>query len=129
MQLDWKILIQKYWPVLLVLAFFTFRYVKNRHSLKNAEAILQANNYQLLDVRTLGEYQQNSIPKSIHIPVSELSSRLKELDKNKPIVVYCASGVRSSSAKTILINSGFTKVVNGGGINGVQSALNKLKNK
>ena len=64
----------------------------------------------MLDVRTAGERQSNSIPKSIHIPVHEISSRLKELEKHrsKEIICYCASGRRSVNAALKLKKAGFT---------------------
>ena len=42
------------------------------------------------------------------------ASRLKELDKNKPIVVCCASGARSEAALRILKQNGFAEVINAG---------------
>ncbi len=64
----------------------------------------------LLDVRTLNERQSRSIPSSIHIPLHELFSRMKELEKHrsKEIICYCASGNRSVSAGIKLKKAGFT---------------------
>ena len=67
----------------------------------------------LLDVRTSAERKSNSIPRSIHIPVQELSARMKELEKyrSREIICYCASGSRSVSAALKLKKAGF-KVAN-----------------
>ncbi|MEI7905736.1 MAG: rhodanese-like domain-containing protein [Bacteroidota bacterium] len=64
----------------------------------------------LLDVRTAGERSSLSIPSSIHIPLQELSTRMKELEKYKAkeIICYCASGSRSVSAGLKLKKAGFT---------------------
>lgn len=64
----------------------------------------------LLDVRTASERNRNSIPSSLHIPMHELSSRMKELEKHKSkeIICYCASGNRSVSAGIKLKRAGFT---------------------
>lgn len=64
----------------------------------------------LLDVRTASERSSASIPKSIHIPLHELSSRMKELEKfrEKEIICYCASGSRSVTAGIKLKKAGFT---------------------
>ncbi len=64
----------------------------------------------LLDVRTAGERASRSIPASMHIPVHELSNRLKDLEKHrgKEIICYCASGSRSVSAALKLKKAGFT---------------------
>ncbi|HOS69428.1 MAG TPA: rhodanese-like domain-containing protein [Bacillota bacterium] len=72
----------------------------------------------LLDVRSQGEYEEQHIPGSISIPVNELEKRAEaELtDKNADIIVYCASGKRSTSAANILAGLGYTKVYNLGGI-------------
>jgi rhodanese-related sulfurtransferase len=63
----------------------------------------------LLDVRTAGERKSNVIPKSIHIPVQELSARIKELEKyrSREIICYCASGSRSVNAALKLKKAGF----------------------
>lgn len=64
----------------------------------------------LLDVRSASERSSNSIPKSIHIPLHELSTRMKELEKyrGKEIICFCASGSRSVSAGIKLKKAGFT---------------------
>jgi rhodanese-related sulfurtransferase len=64
----------------------------------------------LLDVRTAGERSSLSIPSSIHIPLHELGSRMKELEKykSKEIICYCASGSRSVNAGLKLKKAGFT---------------------
>ena len=45
------------------------------------------------------------------------------LDKRKPIVVYCASGMRSASAKAFLEKNGFSEVYDGGGIRSLMRHL------
>ncbi len=70
----------------------------------------------ILDVRSKGEFSDGHIKGSINIPVQELQNNLVKLkDKNKTIITCCASGMRSGSAKTILLNNGYTDVHNGGG--------------
>lgn len=44
--------------------------------------------YTLLDVRQPREYAESRIPGSVLIPLPELTSRLDELDRDKPLVVY-----------------------------------------
>ncbi len=70
----------------------------------------------VVDVRTPGEYQAGAYPGAVNIPVQELDRRLGELRKDRPVVVYCASGMRSASAERLLRARGFTDVVNGGGL-------------
>jgi rhodanese-related sulfurtransferase len=69
----------------------------------------------ILDVRTRGEYQSGHIKGSVNIPLNELPSQLSKLKKDKPIITCCASGMRSSSARSILTSNGFNVVHNGGG--------------
>ena len=71
----------------------------------------------VIDVRTLDEYNTGHIKDSINIPVENISSI--EYDKDTVIIVYCASGMRSSNAAKTLIDLGYTNVYNldGGLIN------------
>jgi rhodanese-related sulfurtransferase len=78
----------------------------------------------ILDVRTKGEYQGGHIKNSINIPLQELPNRMNKLSKDKPIITCCASGMRSASAKSLLLSNGFSKVYNGGGWASLQRELN-----
>lgn len=64
----------------------------------------------LVDVRSAGEHAAGHIGGSTNIPLPELGSRLRELDKGKPVIVYCASGMRSASAARVLKQAGFAQV-------------------
>lgn len=82
---------------------------------ENLGQIIQAG-AQLVDVRTVEEFQSGHIEGSVNIPLNELESRLKELaGKNDHIVVFCYSGGRAGQAKKLLNNLGYNKVYNGGG--------------
>lgn len=63
-----------------------------------------------LDVRTEAEYEESHIQDAINIPLSELESRIGELDKSKKIIVYCKDGVESRTASEILLQHGFENV-------------------
>lgn len=63
-----------------------------------------------LDVREDIERQENKIENSYHIPYGELSKRYQELDQNKPIVIYCAAGVRAYNCARILMHRGYQEV-------------------
>ena len=64
----------------------------------------------LLDVRTEAEFRGGAIPGAKNIPVQSLAGRLAELERTRPVVVYCASGIRSASAASLLRRSGFAEV-------------------
>ena len=78
----------------------------------------------ILDVRSPEEYKGGFIEGAISLPIDELLNRseyalsiLKEIDKeNDQIKVYCASGARSSMAKSILEFMQYKDVVNLGGV-------------
>ncbi len=65
-----------------------------------------------LDVREADEYEQGTIPNSIHIPRGflELQAETKITNKDLPIVVYCAGGIRSALAAKTLQEMGYSKV-------------------
>ena len=71
----------------------------------------------VLDVREDKEFAAGHIPKAKHIPLGQLSGRLKELDKfkGKPVLVTCRSGQRSARACGMLKKAGFETVYNQAG--------------
>ena len=60
----------------------------------------------LLDVRNAGELEAGYLPGSRHIPLAELRRRLGEVPAGRTVVVYCASGWRSSTAASLLRRAG-----------------------
>ena len=74
----------------------------------------------LLDVREPDEYEQGAIAGSVHIPRGQLESQIegRVADRDRPIVVICAGGVRSAFAAKTLTELGYTDVVSmDGGFN------------
>lgn len=69
----------------------------------------------IVDVRSTMEYAGGHLSNSINIPLDQLQSKIAKLDKSKPVITCCASGMRSGSARRILKANGFEEVVNGGG--------------
>lgn len=81
----------------------------------NTEKILKEKQGTIIDVRTPGEFNGGNVPGSINIPLRDITQKIDELKKlNSPIVLCCASGARSASAKSILKSNGFSQVYNGG---------------
>ncbi|WP_282697437.1 rhodanese-like domain-containing protein [Streptomyces sp. CC208A] len=65
----------------------------------------------VVDVRTCGEREANGfLPEALHIPLSELPSRADELPADRPLVLHCAGGHRSSVAAGLLRRRGFRDV-------------------
>lgn len=76
-----------------------------------------ADAYQLLDVRQPKEYEEGHLAGAKLIPLKELPGRLGELEKEKPVIVYCAVGGRSKAAAQLLAGKDFASVYNmAGGI-------------
>ncbi len=99
-----------------ILAIFGFFYVRKqllarglKHYTSHEVKEKVSSGSILLDVRSSGERAMSSIPSSIHIPLHELSGRIKELERyrGKEIICYCASGNRSVSAGIKLKKAGF----------------------
>ena len=63
-----------------------------------------------IDVRTAAERTQASIPGTVHIPLNRLSERASELPRDRPLLVFCAGGYRSSIAASLLKPRGFGRV-------------------
>lgn len=68
----------------------------------------------ILDVRTRGEFNRGYIEGAELIPLQELQRRTAELEmyKNQAILIYCATGNRSTTASKILLDRGFKNVMN-----------------
>lgn len=82
-------------------------------SARDAKALLDANkNVYLLDVRTPQEYSQGRLAGSVLIPIGEFERRIREVPKNKTIVVYCAVGSRSKPVAGFLVQQGYKDVYN-----------------
>ena len=67
---------------------------------------------QILDVRQPGEWQNGHVPRARHISGAELPRRTDEIDRQKPVAVYCGSGYRSSVAASLLSAAGHREVFN-----------------
>ena len=63
-----------------------------------------------VDVRSPREREQKSVPGSVSVPLNHLLERVQELRKDRPLLVYCAGGYRSSIAASLLQREGFSQV-------------------
>jgi len=71
---------------------------------------------QLIDVRTDHEWEAGHIAGAVHIRFEELSDHAGELDKDRPLVLYCRGGNRSAVAAAALRGAGYDAVAMAGGI-------------
>ena len=83
-------------------------------SAEEAWNLIQDNPPFLLDVRTSNEFSRGYIKNADLIPLQEIQMRTNELEqyKNQPILIYCATGNRSTTASKILLDKGFKNVMN-----------------
>ena len=74
--------------------------------------------YILLDVRTMEEYKEGHIKDAICIPHETIYDTVVDTltDKDQLIFVYCRSGIRSKEAAQKLVDMGYTKIYDIGGI-------------
>jgi rhodanese-related sulfurtransferase len=102
---------------LLVLVFANFQTIAQKTDISSEEfekGIVSAD-IQILDVRTQGEYNSGHIKNSFLADWTQrnvFEERIKYLDKNKPVYVYCLVGGRSSAAAAHLQEAGFKKIYN-----------------
>ena len=98
--------------------FVRVRSVKHYAASETAKKLAAAKDILLLDVRTPGEWKDQHIRGSLHIPLQELRHRLAELKKyqQREIICYCRSGNRSLAAAALLKNHGFRAANMRGGI-------------
>jgi len=62
---------------------------------------------QLVDVRAKHEWEAGRIAGATHVPLAELAERTGEIDKERPVVLYCRGGNRSTMAADALAAAGF----------------------
>jgi rhodanese-related sulfurtransferase len=73
-----------------------------------ARLIKKTKDLQIIDVRTPAEYADGHLARAKLIPVEEIAERLSEIDKKKPVLLYCRFGLKSRNALAVLQDHGFT---------------------
>lgn len=121
-------------PVLLLFAFISC------HSQTKTATIVSVNEFekemsapgsQILDVRTTGEFKSGHIKNALladWVNKNEFYRRVKYIDKDKPVYIYCLSGGRSAAAADWMRKNGYTSVIElDGGINAWKRAEKPLE--
>jgi len=62
---------------------------------------------QLIDVRAEHEWEAGRIPGARHVPLAELAERTGEIDEDRPVILYCRGGTRSTMATEALAEAGY----------------------
>jgi phage shock protein E len=94
-------------------ANFAWRFFKFKKIRRDLPMLIN-NGAVFIDVRTPEEFGRGNRAGSINIPLSEVNSRLDEIDRSKMIILCCASGSRSSLAARLLKRTGFKHVIDAG---------------
>lgn len=81
----------------------------------------------LIDVRSPAEFAAAHIDGAVSLPLDRLARDIGKVasDKDAPLIVYCQSGGRSEAARKFLLGAGYRHVINGGGLRGLASRMNR----
>ncbi|WP_409301635.1 rhodanese-like domain-containing protein [Peribacillus sp. SCS-155] len=102
-----------YFLIVLVsalIAYSLFNFISQRRAVKTLtqeEFIQGYRKAQLIDVREANEYEAGHILGARNIPLTQMKTRLKELRQDKPVYLYCQSGLRSGRAAQMLKRKGY----------------------
>lgn len=104
--------------LVIILIFSLFFGCQSQH--KNVKVLppdifkqqIAIDSVQLIDVRTATEFNSGHIKNAINIDyfTKDFSQRMIQLNKEKPVYIYCRSGNRSSKAGNLLVELGFTEI-------------------
>lgn len=83
---------------------------KNITSTQARDLLARDKKVVLVDVRTPDEYRVARLRGSVLIPLAELPRRLQEIPRDRPLLIYCSVGARSSSAADLLVSRGYHEV-------------------
>jgi phage shock protein E len=98
------------------IAFIVIQRLRARKAPSSMVSEMIRSGAKIIDVRTPQEFAGSSYPKAENIPLHVLPAHMGDLPKDKPLVLYCASGARSAQAVRILKRAGFTDVINAGSL-------------
>lgn len=103
---------------LMILEFIKLRRGTQEITPQQAIFLINHENAAVVDVRSLDVFITGHIVDAISLPLSELETKQKKLEKfkSKPIVIVCATGIESSTAAAMLIKHGFDARVLAGGL-------------
>lgn len=93
-----------------IIAFSLYNYFRQKKilkTLKEEEFRAGYRKAQLIDVREPNEYEGGHILGARNIPMSQLKTRMKEIRPDKPVYLYCQSGMRSGRAAQMLKKKGY----------------------
>ena len=95
-----------------VLRYFSSRQIQYLNANEFEKQIIAANSEQLIDVCTPREFEKYHIPnaKNIDFRSRDFRKQIEALDKTKPVLIYCLSGVRSKLTAMMFHNASFKTI-------------------
>lgn len=79
--------------------------------------LINSKNATIVDIRAPEEFAKGSLPNARNLPADKVQDRVRELKKDKPVIVVCANGQAAGKVAALLRSSGFTEVfILGGGL-------------
>jgi phage shock protein E len=98
----------------VIVTFFIYLKITSSQKKKNVIAKL-AEGAKVFDVRSPSEFSGGHFEGAVNVPVDKIGSKLAMVGPmDKPVIVYCASGHRSTKAAGILKRAGYLDVTNAG---------------
>lgn len=124
---NWLLFVALAVIIALLIGGEVLRKIRGVNTLNPNEALRLINDEAavVVDIRDSGDYRAGHIAQARHLPLNNLKDRVGELEKfkDRPIIIYCQSGSRSSTACALLKKNGFANVHHlGGGIMAWQNA-------
>lgn len=124
------------WPnivfivLLLFIAYWMFRPAKGLKTLgaQDFEREMERGPREslLIDVREPAEFRGGHLPGARNIPLSQLSRRLEEIPRDRNLLLYCRSGMRSKNAARLLGKNGYRRIAHlRGGIGAWRGAVTR----
>ena len=116
------------WTTTLIIAAVVavFFMMKKSGQISAKDALEKLKNGALvIDVRSAGEFNSGHLATAINIPLDEIETALPKRvkDKNQVLLLHCASGMRSGTAKSKLKGMGYTNAFNLGSFGRAESIL------
>lgn len=96
-----------------IILYALFMYFSQKRAVKplsQEDFVLGYRKAQLIDVREPNEYNGGHILGARNIPVTQMKQRMKEIRPDKPVYLYCQSGLRSGRAAQMLYRKGYRDI-------------------
>jgi len=98
-----------FFTVCVLFSFCAFAQIESVSVEKFAQELTIAGNEQLIDIRSSVEFERYRIPGSINISLRDpkFQEKLEQLDRSKPVLIYCLIGIRTKPMMASLRRAGF----------------------